>query len=285
MSSAPSLGLDAKHSPVSGMRARSRGSDVAIPKVSRPMRGWFTWYSRRYLRRHFHSLRVSRSGPPPIGCSSPLVIYSNHASWWDPLTCLVLAKEFFAERTGFAPIDAGALKRYPFFRKLGFFPVETGSARGAVQFLQTSQAVLIDPRHMLWLTPQGRFADVRERPANFQAGLGHLARRVEHAAFVPLALEYVFWEERLPEVLARFGEPLPVPAESGAHDAHTWTHVLEQHLEANQNALAYEVLRRDPTDFQTVLRGGAGQGGVYDWWRGLKARVRGETFTKEHGDK
>src|SRR5579859_5789895 len=60
-----------------------------LPRISSPLLRWFTWYSRRYVRRHFHSVRVSRSGLPPAS-KLPLVIYSNHAAWWDALVCLVL---------------------------------------------------------------------------------------------------------------------------------------------------------------------------------------------------
>ena len=43
--------------------------------------------------------------------------------------------------------------------------------------------------------------------------------------------------------------------------------------------------RRDPDDFQQILRGGAGQGGIYDWWRMFSAKLRGEQFNREHGRK
>ena len=47
-------------------------------------------------------------------------------------------------------------------------------------------------------------------------------------------------------------------------------------------------LIRISRDGYTTFRGqgsDAGQGGVYDWWRSLTAKLRGETFRKEHGRK
>ncbi len=255
-----------------------------LPRVSALLFRWFTWYSRRYIRRHFHSLRVSLAGLPPETHGLPLVLYSNHASWWDALVCLVVKDEFFPCRNAFAPIDAAMLKRYKMFGKLGFFGVEQGSRRGAMHFLRTAEAILKSPQALLAVTPQSRFADVRERPVRFEAGLGHLAMRVERATFVPVAVEYVFWEERLPEILVRFGEPVQVRREhKAAFDAKYWTRLFEQKLTEAQDALALEAQRRHSEDFQMVLRGGAGQGGIYDWWRGIKARLRGEPFRKEHG--
>lgn len=265
---------------------RPTNSSGLIPEVSRPLLHWFTWYSRRYIRRHFHSLRVSLAGLPPDPRGLPLVLYSNHASWWDALVCLVAKQEFFPGHRAFAPIDAAMLKRYKMFRKLGFFGVEQNSGRGAVHFLRTAEAILQSPRALLAVTPQGRFADVRERPVQCEAGLGHLAMRVERALFVPVALEYVFWEERLPEIVVRFGEPVQVQREHRpAFSAKYWTGLFAQKLSETQDALAVETQRRNAKDFHTVLRGGAGQGGVYDLWRWFNAKLRGEQFRREHGDK
>lgn len=256
-----------------------------LPRISPLLLRWFLWYSRRYLRQHFHSLRISLSGLPPETRGLPLVLYSNHASWWDPVVCLVIKDEFFADRTAFAPIDAAMLERYQMFRRFGFFGIESKSRRGAVQFLRTSEAILQAPDSLLIITPQSRFADVRERPVRFEPGLGHLATRLEQAVFLPVVAEYVFWEERLPEILVRFGEPMAVRRSHPNGDAVAWTKRLEERLVATQDALAAEVQRRRPADFQIVLRGGAGQGGVYDWWRELRARLAGKHFAKEHGDK
>jgi 1-acyl-sn-glycerol-3-phosphate acyltransferase len=276
--------LELRASASSAPRARGLPRST-LPIIRQPLLRWFTWYSRRYLCRHFHSLRVSRSGRPPAS-ALPLVVYSNHASWWDPLVWLVLKAEFFPGRKSFSPIDGAALQRYGMFRNFGFFGVEPGTRRGATQFLRSAEAILRDPGHLLALTPQGRFADARERPLRFQAGLGHLATRGQAAAYVPMAAEYVFWEERLPEILVRFGDPLEIQAPpAAAFDPEYWTGLFEQRLAATLDALAVEALRRDPDDFQVVLRGGAGQGGVYDWWRSLKAGLRGEAFTREHGRK
>jgi 1-acyl-sn-glycerol-3-phosphate acyltransferase len=216
----------------------------------------------------------------------PLVIYSNHASWWDPLVGLVLKAHCYPERNLFAPMDAAALQRYGLFRKLGFFPVEQKSPRGAAQFFRSARVVLQSPQSLLAVTPQSRFADVRERPVQFAGGLGLLATRVERAVFVPLAVEYVFWEERLPEILVRFGGPVAVNHEiSATQPAAEWTKYLESRMQENQDSLAAEVQRRNPASFEMILRGGAGLGGVYDWWRSAAARWRGKSFQLEHGEK
>lgn len=267
-------------------RHRPPLSAERVPRISKLMVRWFSQYCRGYIHRHFHSLRVSRHGRPPDACGLPLVVFSNHASWWDPLVGLVIKDAFFSKRQLFAPIDAAMLQRYRMFARLGFFGVEQQTRRGAVQFLRTAQAILQQPDCLLAVTPQGRFADARERPVRFQAGLGHLPARTQRAVFVPVATEFVFWEERLPEILVRFGEPVEVVSPyAAARPPEYWTELFEHKMERAQDALSSEAQRRETANFECILRGNAGQGGIYDWWRACRTWLRGETFNLEHGAK
>ena len=134
---------------------------------------------------------------------------------------------------------------------------------------------------MLWLTPQGCFADPRERPVRFKPGIGHLAARARGTVFLPVAAEYVFWQERTPEALIRFGTPLSTDGKS--YDPQEWTHRVENALASIQDALARESKSRDQSAFETILLGRAGVGGIYDGWRKIRARSRGEVFQAEHG--
>ena len=251
------------------------------PHVSTGVMKVFAAYTRGYVRRHFHALRILRSGLPPHDEMRPVVIFLNHASWWDPLVCLLLSREFFASRTSFAPIDAAMLERYGFFKHLGFFPVKPQSMRGVFHFLRTTHAILASADHAVWLTPQGRFMDVRERPLRLQDGLGALAAREPGAAFIPLAIEYSFWTEPRAEILVSFGEPI-VPAKEPACNVGEWTRVFTDALEATQDELAARSCRRDPAEWLTLNRGKSGVSGFYDAWRWLRARARGEKFAPEH---
>lgn len=250
----------------------------AVPEISPALLAWFRRSADGSLGRHFHALRLSSSGGPPgpteLPSDRPLVVYFNHPSWWDPLIALRLAYQAFPERRHFGPIEAGALGRYKLSERLGFFGIETGTIRGARRFLAVSRQVLARPRTALWMTPEGRLTDPRERPTRLRSGLGHLANQVKDALLLPLALEYPFWEERSPEALARFGEPVSV-GDAGMSPA-DWCEVLAHRLETAQDALAEEALSRDPARFDTLLDGGVGTGGPSDLWRRLRAKVRGE---------
>lgn len=248
------------------------------PKISQLLVRWFTWYSRRFIRRHFHSLRVSSSNRQLTSENRPIVIYTNHASWWDPLVGLVVIKTYFNDRSLYAPIDALMLSKYRMFSHMGFFGVEKDSRKGAVDFLTVSSNVLQTSRPILAVTAQGRFADVRERPVNIKRGLAHLSLRVPNAAYIPACIEYVFWEEKLPEILVHFGNTVELG--NGSADLETNLTALEHGLEKAQNELAELSQNREAEAFTTVISGRSGLGGVYDYWRSLRSAMRGQRFKK-----
>jgi 1-acyl-sn-glycerol-3-phosphate acyltransferase len=253
------------------------------PEISPLLLSAFERYARGHLARHFHAVRLSQAQrPDPMAIrGKPLIVYFNHPSWWDPLVCLRLAEQFFPDRRNYAPLDAAALAKDRFFERLGFFGVELGSARGARRFLTVSRQVLSQPDSALWIAAEGQLTDPRVRPVRLRSGIGHLAVRVRQSVLLPLALEYPFWEERTPEALARFGEEIPA-GEAGLK-ATDWTAVLETRLQAALDALAADSLARDPGRFDALPGGAPAAGGVYDAWRRLKARFRGEPFQPEPG--
>lgn len=266
------------------MRASISDASQTRPELPRRwhwlIRG-FRRYAHRYVRKHFHAVRLSASGSafPPTG-HEPLLVVLNHPAWWDPMICIVLSS-LMKERDQFAAIDAEAVRRYAFFKKLGFVGVDTKSLRGAAEFLRTGAAILSKPNRVFWVTAQGRFTDVRERPLALQAGVGHLAARLATGVVLPVALEYTFWTERTPEALVRIGEPLRVEDNPGL-SGKEWLARIEDELTRNLDTLNAEAMSRDPAKFTELLAGKTGVGGPYDWWRRLTSWVRGEKFDPSH---
>ena len=200
--------------------------------------------------------------------AGPLIVYANHASWWDPLAFIVISRYFLPTACHYAPMDAVALKHYGFLRKLGLFGIEAGTPRGAAQFLRTAGEILSTPNAVLWVTPEGQFTDMRTRPAIFRPGLAALVARIGACTLVPLAFEYTFWDERLPEILLSCGQAIEV-TDGRLHSTEEWSERLASALAATQDELAALAKLRDPAHFTTILSGRVGVSGVYDAWKRL----------------
>jgi len=247
-----------------------------VPPISTGMLRFFRRIVRSYFGRHFRAVLIQKP-EHLMQAAGPLIVYANHSSWWDPMVCVLLAEQLLPGRAHYAPMDAAALAKYPILRKLGIFPVEMSSARGAAQFLRTSQAIL-QTGGVVWITPQGRFSDPREALA-FKPGLGALAKRVPAVTLLPLAIEYTFWDERLPETLLRFG--VPIRLEPGASGVAA-TRVLESALAAVMTELKTAAMARDAIAFVPLLQGGRGTGGFYALGRRLRSLFTGERLAMDH---
>ncbi len=248
-----------------------------VPPISDFTLRFFRRIVRSYFGRHFRAVLIQNANHLR-GQNGPLIVYANHTSWWDPMVSVLLAGVLQPCRRHYAPMDAAPLARYPILRRLGIFPVEPATARGAVQFLRTSEAIL-KSGGVVWITPQGRFADNRERPLAFKAGLAALALRVPQATILPLAIEYTFWNERLPETLLHFSKPLALDPTLTTEQA---TQHLETALEAAMNTLRAASIARDPLAFDVLLEGRRGTGGFYALGRRLRALFTGKGFQEDH---
>jgi 1-acyl-sn-glycerol-3-phosphate acyltransferase len=255
-----------------------------LPPFSDWLNGWFMFYVRRYLRRHFHRLRLLRSEPrdhPEIG-NEPVFFYANHPSWWDPLVFLATAAELYPGRLSYGPIDAQALGKYRFMERIGFIGIERGTWRGSARFLRMARAANHRGDVIFWITSQGEFADPRDRPVQIRPGVGHAVEAATGGLIVPVAVEYPFWSERFPEALLAFGPAIRI-ADAPSRTAAEWTVELATALESTQDRLARAARSRDPHAFRTLLRGKAGVGGVYDTVRRSAAWLRGRSFDPSHG--
>ncbi len=259
-----------------GGTARGTATVATVPPISATMLRFFTHIVRSYFKRHFRAVGILHA-ERMREASGPLIVYANHGSWWDPMVSVLLAQTLMPDRNHYAPMDAEPLKRYPVLSKIGIFPVEPATARGAVQFLRTSEAILRSGG-VVWITPQGRFADARERPLAFKAGLAALGLRVPEAKLLPLAIEYTFWNERAPETLLSVapGVKLDSTTTEGA------TAELEAALEAAMAELQAAAVARDPLPFEVLLQGARGTGGFYALGRRLRAIFTGKRFQPDH---
>ena len=252
-------------------------NSTTVPAISGLTLRFFRRIVRSYFRRHFRAVLV-QNAERMKKVKGPVIIYANHGSWWDPMVCVFLAEALLPGHQHYAPMDAVPLARYPILRRLGIFPIEPATARGAVQFLRTSEAIL-KSGGAIWITPQGRFADVRERPLAFKQGLAALVARVPGATILPLAIEYTFWNERLPETLLHFAPPLEVHAAASSQEA---TAQLEAALEAAMHNLREASVARDPLAFDVLMEGSRGTGGFYALGRRFRALFGGKGFHEDH---
>jgi hypothetical protein len=229
----------------------------------------------REIARQFRALRLAKPGVPDLPAERPVMICSNHPSWWDPALFIAVHARLFPDRAGFGPMDAAAFERFGFMRRIGVFGVRQDARSGAVDFLRPAMTIISMPRTVLWVTAQGRFADPRIRPLALRRGAASLMRRSPGLVVIPLALEYPFWTEKRPEALMMFGRPI----ETCAPDPER---ALEEALTSTMDDLARLSIAGEASAFLRIIEGRRGMGGLYAGWKRTGAALKGQRYVADH---
>jgi 1-acyl-sn-glycerol-3-phosphate acyltransferase len=184
---------------------------------------WFSrWFARDVERRIAKTFgRVLVHGLDAVlaaGRDAPLLVVSNHTSWWDPLVTIHLFRRG-PILDGYAMMDEKNLRALPFFRKLGAFGVRLGDPADGARAIRYAAGLLDRPGRVVWIFAQGREVPITVRPLAFRGGAAAIARIARRAACIPCALRYEFGERPKPDLYVSFGEPAPALATGALEDA------------------------------------------------------------------
>lgn len=244
---------------------------------------FFAWYVRRMFRQRFYAVHLALGTRHVLASVAnspkPLIVAMNHSSWWDPLVALLVGRVLCPDRSGCAPMDARMLAKFGMFRRLGIFGIDPDDARGLPALVgYVLERFEREARPTLWITPQGRFMDVRE-PVVLRPGVAAIAARAALGTnVVALGVEYAFWIDQKPEVFLRLARVEP-PAPPATHTAGArpstadWHRAIEGTMRDNAQALAALVRAREPAAFEPLIAGAASVHPVMDLW--LRATGRG----------
>lgn len=237
---------------------------------------WFTAYVDRYLRHSFH--RILSRGPIPDLPDGPVVICTNHSSWWDTLVDYWLSRRVLAI-DAYGPMDQRQLRRYPVLSRIGVFGVDRESLQGGREFLAYATELLRGRRSALVLTVQGAMVSPDQRPIRAYGGAARVVREVGKCSLVTLAIDYGFWDDRHPEIFLEWGEVRSFVPES-APSPRELTREIEAELTTLLDRQAEFKRSRDSSGATVLLQARSGVSPVYD----LIRRLRGETGAAlDHG--
>ena len=255
---------------------------MGLPTSKKWLVDGFCRYTARMIRRQFTCFAVESMFPIStlVPDDHALVVYANHIGWWDPIVAMQLNRTYFSNRIFYAPIDAKALEAYGVFRQLGFYGISLDRIRGAADFLKTSREILSRRESALWITPEGRFTDCRDHSQPLMPGLAHLASTSQRVTFIPLAIEYPFWEESKPMIATRLGAPLSFGEGESKKECEQ---VLFRSMRETQADLARSVISRDfDSSAVYLVPPKSERQTLYDTMRAWKSWIQGKPFDPTH---
>jgi 1-acyl-sn-glycerol-3-phosphate acyltransferase len=215
---------------------------------------WFAGHARGRIHKSFGRVFVrGLARAREVAGRAPILVVSNHTSWWDPLV-LLHASEHLLRTEGHALMDARNLRRLPFFSLVGAFGVDLDEPSDGAAAVRHAARLLDRPGRMVWIFPQGDERPITERPLGFRGGAAQVARVARSAVTIPAAIRYEHAAEELPRLYLSFGAALPYDRDVAAARASEEAAVLTEMsaIEASISGKSVEgdafelVHRRDP---------------------------------------
>ena len=218
------------------------------------------------IKRRFFSLRVKNSEnfelrDKDVAC----IFYAQHSCWWDGVVGYYLCHYLFGVPLSMMIED---LIKFPILSKVGAFSISKKTPRETLKTLKYCIDFLNNEKISLWLFPQGIIKPPNHRPLEFQKGLSFIAQKVKHVNLFPIAIQYVFLRQGLPEVLIDVGKPIVV---NGEVDKDNFTEYLENNFTELLDNQLHNISEGNIQDYKIMFKKRAG------FWKSLerflKARI------------
>ena len=202
---------------------------------------WFNdWFSRHAAGRirgtfagfHVRGLDQLRDA----AARGPVLVVSNHTSWWDPLVSLTLVSHLL-RLDGYAMMDARNLAALPFFSLVGAFGVDLSSPADGAAALRFAAGRL------------DRCYHGHSDALLVKAGSGAVSRLAPGATVLPIGLRYAHAGAERPEIFVEIGPAL------------SFTRDVEQNRAAQEEAVTAAMER-----IERALCEGHREGG----WQGFE---------------
>jgi 1-acyl-sn-glycerol-3-phosphate acyltransferase len=165
---------------------------------------FFAWHVRRRFKRRFSAVRVKNLAA--LKQNAPILVVSNHTSWWDSLVFFDL---FFRtlHLDAYAMMDARNLRKIPLLGWIGAFGVELKDKADGERAVDYAAQLLDRPGRVVLIFPQGSERPFTERPLAFKPGAQRIAERCQ-TLIIPVALRYEHGSKEKPEALVNIGDPI-----------------------------------------------------------------------------
>jgi 1-acyl-sn-glycerol-3-phosphate acyltransferase len=165
-------------------------------------------YLQFSLRKHFYSIEASGLEHfLNLPKDRPVIAVANHSCWWDGLIVFFLTR-LRRDKEFYCMMEEKQLRHYPFFTWLGAFSVDPSNGIRAAAAVHYACKLLRRAKTLMWIFPQG-IQTSRYEPIIVQPGIETLAKHSADVVILPVAFAYEFFREQKPQILIRFGPPMP----------------------------------------------------------------------------
>jgi 1-acyl-sn-glycerol-3-phosphate acyltransferase len=135
---------------------------------------FFKLYAVWKIKRNFHGVLIKGEFAEK---NKPILLVSNHISWWDGFWAEYLNIRVFHRKFYFMMLEE-QLKKHIFFNKTGGYSIRKGS-RSILETLNYTAELLNDNRNLVLIFPQGKLESLHNQNIRFEKGIEHIIKKTE----------------------------------------------------------------------------------------------------------
>ena len=132
---------------------------------------FFKWYSCFIVKRNFSKVTIVGEFEEK---KLPIVVISNHISWWDGFWVMYLNVNVLHRKFHFMMLEE-QLRKYWFFNFTGGFSVNKKS-KSIIETIHYSSELLNDNKNMVLVFPQGEIQSLHNSTIQFETGIERILK-------------------------------------------------------------------------------------------------------------
>jgi 1-acyl-sn-glycerol-3-phosphate acyltransferase len=127
---------------------------------------FFKRYSVWIIKRHFNTIKIFGE---ILKKDLPVLLISNHISWWDGFWAMHLNMQIFKRKFHFMMLEE-QLRKYWFFNFTGGYSINKKS-KSIIETLNYTAELLRDDKNLVLIFPQGEIQTMHNQSILFEKGL------------------------------------------------------------------------------------------------------------------
>ena len=147
---------------------------------------FFKWFIRFKINRNFNPVKITSE---IIEKNLPVLLITNHNSWWDGLWVEYVNQQIFKRKYHFMMLEE-QLRKFWFFNYTGGFSVRKNS-KSIIETLDYTRQLLTNKNNLVLMYPQGEIQSMHEPVFKFERGLEHILKKIENPVQVVFMVSLV----------------------------------------------------------------------------------------------
>lgn len=136
---------------------------------------FFSWYTRWKISNNFKPIKIVGE---VTGKNLPVLLITNHNSWWDGFWVKYVNLEIFKRKFHFMMLEE-QLRKFWFLNYTGGFSVKKNS-KSIIETIDYTRQLLSNKNNLVLMYPQGKIQSMHNPDFTFERGIEHILKKMKN---------------------------------------------------------------------------------------------------------